>query len=154
MDTTIDPQPHPHQPDEPENLVLDRYAIEQLRETRRWTKFVSLVAIGLLGLVIIIALGTMIVMFSSQRRISAIIPIFPFAVMIAVYSFPIYYLYQFSKFSKQAVEEYDSLALTQALRYLKMHYKYVGVLLIIVMVFYVLVGGYVLISGRMVGMFG
>ena len=103
MDTTIDPQPHPHQPDEPENLVLDRYAIEQLRETRKWTKFVSLVAIGLLGLVIIIALGTMIVMFSSQRRISAIIPIFPFAVMIAVYSFPIYYLYQFSKFSKQAV---------------------------------------------------
>ena len=154
MDTTIDPQPHPHQPNEPETIVLDRYAIEQLRETRKWTNFVSIVAIVMIGLMIIIAMGVMIFFFSSRVGVFGIMPIFPFAVMTAVYCFPIYYLYQFSKFAKQAVEQYDALALSQALRYLKMHYRYVGILLIVVLGFYVLFGGFALISGKLMGMFG
>ena len=152
MDTTIDPQPHPHQPNEPETIVLDRNAIEQLRETRKWTNFVSIVAIAMLGLLIIIAIGVIIALFSSSIGVVGIMPIFPFAIMIAVYSFPIYYLYQFSRFAKQAVQQFDAIALSQALRYLKMHYRYVGILLIVVFAFYVLIGGYVLLSGSWMGM--
>ncbi|HEY0667759.1 MAG TPA: hypothetical protein VGD22_06255 [Sphingobacteriaceae bacterium] len=154
MDTTIDPQPHPHQPNEPENIVLDLYAIKHLRETRKWTNFVSIAAFVLIGLMILIAMIMMIFLFSSRGGIVGMMPIFPLAVMTAVYSFPIYYLYQFSKFAKQAVDEYDALALSQALRYLKMHYRYVGIVLIIVLAFYVVIGGFALVSGRLMGMFG
>lgn len=153
MDTLIDPQPHEHQPNEPETILLNRYAIDQLRETRKWTNFMSIAAIVMLGLMFIIGMGVMWFFFSSRLGGIAVMPMFPLTILLVIYSFPIYYLYQFSKFAKQAVNEYDALALGQALRYLKLHYQFLGILLIVVLCFYALVGGFALISGRWMGMF-
>lgn len=51
---------------------------------------------------------------------------------------PIFYLYKFSKYSKTAIYSEDSEQLSLAFKYLKKHYKFIGILSIILLSFYVL----------------
>jgi flagellar biosynthesis protein FlhB len=54
-----------------------------------------------------------------------------YVAMAAIYFFPVYYLYRFSENLGQALETRSEHSLTTALQYLKNHYYFVGVLMII-----------------------
>jgi hypothetical protein len=56
---------------------------------------------------------------------------FFYIVIAIVYFFPIYYLFKFSEDLKFALEMGHEEQLTSAFRWLKSHYKFIGILLII-----------------------
>jgi hypothetical protein len=63
-----------------------------------------------------------------------------YILMIAIYIFPLYYLYQFSVKLKKAVISKDDEVLASAFEMLKSHYKFVGVFTIIMLSIYILAG--------------
>ena len=71
-------------------------------------------------------------------KFTALYQFLPIALMMLIYGIPIYYLYQFGKYSKIAISNHDSAAITTAFQYLKLHYRFMGILVIVVLVFYIL----------------
>ena len=129
-------------------LGLNREARAHLEKTRKWTLFLSVMGLIFIALMIF----TPFLVFSYipmpempvfGPRMFSLIPMLIFAV---IYFFPFYYLLQFSRLSKSALETGDENILTRALDYLRMHYQYMGVLVIIGAVIYILA-----ILGMMIG---
>jgi hypothetical protein len=58
------------------------------------------------------------------------------AVCAAIYFFPLFYLYRFATNTQSALQYMDLRKLTEALRYLRSHFGYIAVLMIIGVVFY------------------
>ncbi len=135
---------NPHQSDvmHKSQLVMDDNAINHLDETRKWTMFISIVGFTLIGIFIIVGI-LLIVFFSS---ITARMPgpafggsplsIIPMFFVLLLYFFPAYYLFQFSRYSKAAIRYKSNPDLNLALKYLKYYYRFLGILLIIVISLY------------------
>ena len=58
------------------------------------------------------------------------------ALRVILYYFPISYLYQFSENTKKAIENNDNNTIRDAFEFLKSHYKFMGILTIILLSFY------------------
>lgn len=56
-----------------------------------------------------------------------------------IYFFPILYLFRFSNWTKKALMNKSSLDLSVALKNLKSHYKFIGILTIVIISLYILV---------------
>ena len=119
--------------EETPKLTIDETAFEHLRQARKWAAFLSVLALSLMGIVAVVMAITTISALGS-----AILTIVPLFLILIIYFFPVWYLYQFSRYAKQAVTQVDSLALTTALGYLKKHYRYMGILFLIAMVMYII----------------
>jgi hypothetical protein len=136
-----------------ETIGIDNYGLKQLAETRKWSMFLSILGFIFLGLIFIItifmvAFGRQITGF--QYRSLALIPLLLIG---SIYFFPIYYLFQFSYYSKQALINKDNGLLSKALRYLKMHYRYMGILIIIMLSLYLIIIAIMIILGNSMNMF-
>ena len=141
-------------------IILDQTAIEHLLIARKWSSFLSIIGFVIIGIMILSMIGTM---FLSSKfpedalvRWTALVQIVPLAIMMVIYGIPIYYLYQFGKHSKSAINTHDSVAMTVAFQYLKLHYRFMGILVIVVLVFYivamiVMLMGFPFISSMMHG---
>jgi hypothetical protein len=57
-----------------------------------------------------------------------------------IYFFPIYFLLMFSINSKKAINDSDGNHLQKAFKYLKFHYRFMGIFLIIMLCIYVILG--------------
>lgn len=129
-------------PDSP-SLYLDDIAIEHLRGARKWSNFLSIIGFVLIGIMILIMtafllLGTFVSSNDNLVRFTSFVQIVPIALMIIIYGFPIYYLYQFGKYSSTAINNYDSDAIGLAFKYLNLHYRFMGILVIVVLAFYLI----------------
>lgn len=123
------------------NLVIDWRSKEFLKETAKWTKFLAI--LGFIGVGFMV-LGSISILFSSSSFMSN--DAFPFGGRIfmmllylafaVLYYFPISYLYQFSENTKKAIENNDNNAIRDAFEFLKSHYKFMGILTIILLSFY------------------
>jgi uncharacterized protein YacL len=133
--------------EELQSISLDELALEHLKETSKWTKFMAITSFVFLGLGLIgcLILAMVDITGKGARGMSVL----PLLVLIAIYFLPMYYLFQFSILSRRAVEEQDSFTLTQALQYQKMHYRYLGILMICIFVLYVVLGISVLLFFNM-----
>ncbi|MEX2235602.1 MAG: DUF5362 family protein [Cyclobacteriaceae bacterium] len=141
-------------------LVVSPIASGYLNETGKWGKFLAIVGFCFIGLVIIGGLfaGTIISMMGSSN------PDLPFPgflmgviyiVMGLLYFFPVYYLFKFSTNLKAALLSKNNQLLDSAFENLKSHYKYVGIMMIVVICIYVLFGlGALLIGGLLGGLTG
>jgi len=67
-----------------------------------------------------------------------ILVILPLILLAVLYFFPIYFLRMFSVHAKAALKTTSGEELAYALKYLKLHYTFVGVIVIMVTVFYVI----------------
>lgn len=115
-------------------------SMSYLSEARRWTMFLSI--IGFIGI------GFMMIAAIFMLTASSLIPDLPllggaaltvfFLLFALLYFFPVYYLLKFSTLSKLAIEGNDSKLLEEAMRYLKMMFKFMGILVIIVLSIYLL----------------
>ena len=56
-----------------------------------------------------------------------------------LYFFPVYYLNKFSSKLKLALRNNDSEILANSFEYLKSHYKYIGIMVLVILSFYVLI---------------
>jgi hypothetical protein len=129
-------------------LQLDQTARDFLKETAKWAYILSIigyVGIGLMLLLAVFAGSIFSSMGSTMPRMGGmggsfgIIMAFVYIFLAAIYFFPIYYLNKFAVNAKRAFRDNDSEALTNALGYLKSHYKFIGILMLAIMALYGLI---------------
>ena len=124
-----------------ENLVIDWRSKEFLKETAKWTKFLAILGFVLIGLMV---LGSLVMLFAPSSLMSngdfpfggKIFMMLLYLAFAVLYYFPISYLYQFSENTKKAIENNDNNAIRDAFEFLKSHYKFMGILTIILLSFY------------------
>lgn len=124
-----------------ENLVIDWRSKEFLKETAKWTKFLAILGFVGIGLMV---LGSLVLLFAPSSLMSngdfpfggKIFMMLLYLAFAVLYYFPISYLYQFSENTKKAIENNDNNAIRDAFEFLKSHYKFMGILTIILLSFY------------------
>ena len=124
-----------------ENLIIDWRSKEFLKETAKWTKFLAI--LGFVGIGFMV-LGSLVMLFAPSSLMSngdfpfggKIFMMLLYLAFAVLYYFPISYLYQFSENTKKAIENNDNNAIRDAFEFLKSHYKFMGILTIILLSFY------------------
>jgi len=130
----------------PSELKLNNHSITFLKETAKWTGFLSIIGFIGIGLMVIGALffGSMIASLSSMGSsgidgaVGGSFITILYLLFAVLYFFPVYYLYKFSGNMKSALAAKDEDTLTNAFEYLKSHYKFMGILTIILLSLWVL----------------
>lgn len=127
-----------------ENLVIDWRSKEFLKQTAKWTKFLAILGFVGIGLMV---LGSLVMLFAPSSLMSngdfpfggKIFMMLLYLAFAVLYYFPISYLYQFSENTKKAIENNDNNAIRDAFEFLKSHYKFMGILTIILLAFYAII---------------
>jgi len=131
-------------------LQIDQQSISYLGETARWAKFLSIVGFIMCGLMIVLALfaGTLMATLSRFRSNDALQGIagmggafvsLIYIVVALLYFFPCLYLFNFAGKMQTALRNNDQTSLNASFGQLKSCFKFVGILTIIVLSFYILV---------------
>ena len=121
---------------------VEEEAFRYLGQTRKWTSFISIILF--LFIVLILAGGVYGYMTFAETEPSAVIGIIPLMILATLNCIPVYYLYRFSVWSKRAVKNSETKAFTQAMKYLKYHYRYLGMMLVIAILLYLMVSAMVI----------
>lgn len=131
-------------------LQLSNTAKDFLKETAKWAYFLSIIGFIFLGLFVLLAffmfslgstlgnLGGMSGMGAMGAMGGAFIGVI-YLLIALLYFFPILYLFKFASKTKKAIAENSTELLTDGLSSLKSHYKFVGILMVIVLSFYAIV---------------
>jgi hypothetical protein len=131
-------------------LQVDQQSISYLSETARWARFLSIVGFVLCGLMIVLALfaGSLISTFTrvssgsdalgSAMGFSSALFSLIYIVIALLYFFPCLYLFNFSGKMQTALRNNDQTSLNAAFGNLKSCFKFVGILTIVFLSFYLL----------------
>lgn len=138
-------------------LQLDSTAKDFLKETAKWAYFLSIIGFIGIGFLLLIAVfaGTIFSSLGTMQGMGGMGASFGAAMgaayflMAALYFFPVYYLFKFSSNAKKAFRDNDSAALTESFGYLKSHYKFFGILMIILLSIYALFFVFAILGGLM-----
>ncbi|GIQ58531.1 hypothetical protein Flavo103_16670 [Flavobacterium collinsii] len=128
-------------------LVLNESARDHLKTARKWV-----FAISIIGLIVVLFLiSSSIYSYISLSRwgnvptgggvgyLIGIVFTYVFFLIGVSCFFPFYYLYKFSLYLKMALDVDDSELLEGSFRYLKLHYKSIGILVLVFTLSYLLV---------------
>jgi len=118
-----------------ESLMLSPVGVSYLLETAKWAKFLSILGFIGMGFMVIGGLFASVAMSRFGGSQSLLIGVM-YIVMAAIYFFPILYLYKFSNDLKEALNRNNSSQLELALGNLKSHYKFIGILTIVLLGIY------------------
>jgi len=123
-----------------EELRIDRISKEFLAETAKWANFLSILGFIGLGLMVLVSLFMFVIGTSSSfMPLGNGIFVGIFYILIAGFYFvPINYLYKFSSNMKNALRTNNQASLTTSFEYIKSHYKFIGILTIVIMGIYIL----------------
>lgn len=137
-----------------DKLSLNDLAIAALRESAKWCMFLSIVSFIFIGLMLIfgafmsVAMAAMPSLEEASPYGNAMCanPIMAmksyfgilYILIALLYFFPVYYLYNYAKGTKQAVESGNSDVLSNALVNLKSHHKFLGIMTIVMIGLYIL----------------
>jgi hypothetical protein len=128
---------------EPRRIEISTSSLNHLNSTRKWTMFLSVLGFIFLGLLIIFGLvtSTFLTAFKT-REVNLGVPeslfIVVFIVGAAVYFFPVFYLFRFSRNMRDAIQGLNQEKLDMAFRNLRIYFTYIGILVIIVLSIYLL----------------
>ena len=125
-----------------EQLQISQNGMTFLKETSKWALFLAIM--GYIGIGFMVLLALMVFGISAVGAFTefgilgggglALI----YLVMAGLYFIPVHYLYKFSEAMKKAVNSGEDKALENGLKYLKKHYKFIGIMMIVIMSLYVL----------------
>lgn len=128
-------------------LQLTNAAQDFLRETAKWAKFLSIVGFIFIGIYVILGL----IMIASGAAINSAAPGMggmaavsgatigvAYIIGALIYFFPILYLSKFASKARAALDNRNNEMLADSMENLKSHYKFMGILMIIVLCFVVL----------------
>lgn len=129
---------------ENKGLRLNFMALEFLRESAKWCKFLAIVGFIGIGLILLLAvfIGSVMSMLPSNGNVpfgamkgilSAV-----YVVIAGLYFFPVYYLYKYATDTKIAIETQNEELLTSGLGFLKSHHKFLGIMTIVILSLYAL----------------
>lgn len=123
-------------------LTLDREAFLNLHETGGWANFLAILGFIMVGFLVLLGFFVGAILSTLPMRESGV-P-FPTSVFTAIYFliaviyfFPVYYLYKFATGVRQGIPARNSQQVGEALRNLKSHYKFVGIMTIAMFVLYI-----------------
>ena len=130
-------------------LNIDQMIRSHLTETARWTKFLAIVGFIMCGLILIggIFFATRINTLSNQYGYYRNTPgpggmgalgIVIYVLIAVVCFFPPLFLFRFSDKMKTALAANNQVDLTTSFQNLKVYFRYIGVLTIIALAFYLL----------------
>lgn len=111
-----------------------------LRETAKWAQFLSILGFAIIGLltISIIGIGSTFRSFpESSTGFFGPQAIFVYILFIAVLFFPVFFLFRFSSNMLRALDSNNQSALVDSFSNLKSHYRYLGILTIIVIILYI-----------------
>ncbi len=128
---------------ETRKIEIDQEVISNLNTTRKWTMFLAILGFIFLGFIIVFGLiaGTFLSTFKSDEvnlGIPESIMIIMFIVIAAIYFFPVYFLFQFSRHTSKAVVTLDKQELNKAFNNLRAYFTYIGIMAIVVITIYIL----------------
>lgn len=126
--------------------LLTNDGILHLRETVKWSKFFSILSIIWLTIFLIsmlslsfIGVGTAVAADPLIGGLGSIGMIFIFLVTAAFYIYPIYALFKFSQHIRIGLDNHDNFHITEGLRHQKGLFRYIGIITILIIGFYVLI---------------
>lgn len=133
--------------EEENTLHLTNADKNNMLETAKWGKFLSIVGFVFSGLMIVIGLMVMVQPF-DELPISMGAMGMIYVALSLVYIFPSLYLYRFSTQAQQGIRNGDSSICSEAYNNLRRLFFFMGILTIIMLsiyilgIFFVLIGGY------------
>jgi hypothetical protein len=115
--------------------------LRNLNATRRWTMFIAVFGFIFLGLILMLGIitGTFLTAFSHSDKIPGVpdvLLIGSFFGLALILFFPILFLFRFSKYASNAVLTLEPRELHKAVKYLKLFFLFVGIILIILILAY------------------
>lgn len=151
-----------------EKLSLNDLAIAALRESAKWSLFLSIVGFIFIALMVIMGAFMAVAMAAipndpyggamgpmGANPFNAIKGyIGAFYILLAVlYFFPVYYLYKYANGTKQALESGNEFVLSDALVNLKSHHKFLGIMTIVMISLYIVgIIGVLIFAAKSAGM--
>ncbi|MBD3638874.1 MAG: hypothetical protein HUJ25_16090 [Crocinitomicaceae bacterium] len=128
-------------------IVINQKIKDDLIKTTKWSKFISIVGFVGLGFMILAALMILANPVRGFGRVQMSNIGYVYFIMALIYFFPIYYLFKFSTNLKSGLESATQISVDEGFNYLRKHYQYVGIVMIIVISIYVLMFLTLLASG-------
>jgi hypothetical protein len=137
-----------------ENSGLDETAKAYLLETAKWTKFLAVImmvfmGLGFIGMTIGLLSGNLTSEYNSEFIGGGFI-LFFYLLCIGLYIYPVLALYNFSTSIKSGIETNNRELVNEGLRHQKSMFKYLGIVMIIVLVLY----GLIFLFGILAAMLG
>lgn len=127
-----------------------------LKETSKWSYFLAV--IGFIGIGLMILVGIIVTVSMGLSSFNSTYQEFGmnmtyfgliYIVLAVIYFFPVLYLFNFSRKLKTALASNDMASLTEAFSNLKSHYKFIGILAIVVVSLYILAFVFAIMAGMM-----
>lgn len=141
-------------------LQLNQSAKEFLKETSKWAYFLSILGFIGVGFVVLAAVFSG-ALFANIGHYNPSIRGFGmlggsfitaiYLIVAALYFFPIYYLNRFASKANLAIKENNSELLATSFKYLKSHFKYIGVMVLIILCLYIFIFASAIIAAIAVG---
>ncbi len=147
-----------------EKIFLTNYAIRKLDSLRKWAMFFAVLGFVFIGMGILSIIGfaffDLAEAFMPEQmpnqmqtqmptKIYSTMNIIVSLIFIAVYFFPVLYMYRFSVRTKKAILENSPDSFELAIQALNSHFQFVGVLTIIFLTIYIFFIGIAVIFGTM-----
>lgn len=130
------------------NLQLNEQAVEALKESAKWSYFLSILGFIGIGFMILAAffIGSIMSMAPNNpygvggpfEMMKGFISVF-YIIVALLYFFPILYLYRYASGMKQGLLMSDSDTVSNALVNLKSHHKFLGIIAIVIISLYLLI---------------
>lgn len=126
-----------------QHLEISSLSRDYLKETAGWAKFLAICGFVFLGLFVLAALSIEVIIGAYMPE--EVASEFPTGMLSAIYIFfaglyflPMLYLFRFATKMKSAIQYKAQDQLDDAFANIKSHYKFIGILMIIILGFYAL----------------
>lgn len=138
-------------------LSISGHGTELLKETAKWARLLAIlgyVGVGFTALVgVLIGFVGVVNGIDLPGSISSVTMTGVYLGMALLYFFPVHYLFRFSSGMRSALSLVDQQALEQGLVYLKRHYKFMGIMAIVICSLYVLIFVFGILAGLTAAIF-
>lgn len=131
-------------------MGIDPTVKVHLSDAAKWARFLAIVGFVICALIVVIGIfaGSVFSFFSNRYSetetvgwtsgLGAMMTVL-YLIIALIYFFPCLFLYRFASNMKQALASNDQQTMTKSFQNLKIMFRYVGILTIIVLAFYAIV---------------
>jgi uncharacterized membrane protein (DUF485 family) len=125
---------------------LPAQSAQYLATTRKWAKFLAILGFIFMGFIAVFGIIFAVTMssglgaqaFGGGGSMMGIGMTVMYLLLASIYFFPIYYLYKFTSHMKVALITSNAQELNESFKYLKSHYKFLGIFTIVIFSVYFL----------------